>query len=269
MVFAALLAPAAPRPDAAPARPGGKFAGMILIPAGPFFMGRDDGPDEEKPRHRVFLPAFYIDRNLVTVAEYAEFIRLKGPTGPKGEMYLDVEDPDARIHERGGVWTADAGAGDYPAAELSWHGAVAYCKWKGKRLPSEAEWEKAARGADGSLYPWGNAKPSKELAFFGGLRGETVPVGRYPKGASPYGVLDMAGQVWEWTRSIAVKYPYNPKDGRENLAAEMPRVVRGGSSSSDDAGLTSTSREVVFPGRLDSGHAYYGFRCAAPVEAFS
>lgn len=171
------------------------------------------------------------------------------------------------------AFTAGAASGaptkgpeNYPAAELSWHGALAYCRWRGKRLPSEAEWEKAARGTDGRRYPWGNQPPTSELAFFGGFFGETVPVGRYPKGASPYGVLDMAGQVWEWTRSLYRKYPYQSRDGREKLKADGARVARGGTSSSDAGGLTSTSRTPVYPGRLDTGHAYFGFRCAANLE---
>jgi len=245
---------------------GGNLSGMVLIPAGTFTMGRDNGPQNERPAHRVFLPAFYIDRNLITMAQYARFVQAKGPLGPKGEMYLDVDDPDNRIHNRNGVWVVENGYENHPAGELSWHGAVAYCKWVGKRLPSEAEWEKAARGTDGRLYPWGNEKPRADLAFFGGFRGETVPIGRYPKGASPYGVLDMAGQVWEWTRSIHRPYPYNPKDGRESLTANEPRVGRGGNASSDEVGLTATSREIIFSGRQAIGHAYFGFRCASSVE---
>jgi iron(II)-dependent oxidoreductase len=251
-----------------PSKGAGKFAGMVLIPAGPFTMGRDGGPTEESPAHRVSLPAFRIDKKLVTAADYAKFIQVKGPVGPAGEMYLDVHDPDALVHQRNGAWLPDKGFENYPAGEMSWHGAVAFCKWLGKRLPSEAEWEKAARGTDGRLYPWGNEIPSSDLAFFGGFRGETVPVGRFPKGVSPYGVRDMAGQVWEWTTSIARPYPYDPKDGRENLSAFETRVARGGSSSSDAEGLTVTSREMVSPWRATSGHAYYGFRCAASVEMF-
>lgn len=245
---------------------GGTFAGMVLIPAGTFTMGRDDGPREERPAHQLFLPAFRIDKNLVTAAKYARFIQRKGPVGPKGEMYLDVEDPDSLIHVRGGVWLPDPGLENHPAGEMSWYGALAYCNWLGKRLPSEAEWEKAARGTDGRLYPWGNGKPRPDLAFFGGFRGEVVRVGRYPAGASPYGVLDMAGQVWEWTRSTYEPYPYNPSDGREEPSGVDVIVARGGSSSSDFEGLTATSREVIFPGRAATGHAYFGFRCSSPFQ---
>jgi len=243
-----------------------RFAGMVRVPGGPFTMGRDNGPAEEAPAHQLALPPFYIDKNLVTIAQYAKFVEAKGPVGPEGEMYLDVGDPDNRIHRVGQVWQAEPGSELYPASEMSWHGAVAYCKWVGKRLPSEAEWEKAARGTDKRLYPWGNEAPTPDRGFFSDYRGETAPVGRFSKGASPYGVLDMAGQLWEWTRSIAARYPYDPKDGRENMSAEQPRVTRGGSSSSDDEGLTSTSRHIVGPGRQATGHAYHGFRCVSKVE---
>ncbi len=253
----------APGGKAASLEGKGKFAGMILIPAGPFTMGRDNGPPDEAPAHEVFLANFYIGRNLVTVADYAKFIQEKGPTGPQGEMYLDVEDPDALIYRQKEGWIPVKGYENYPAAELSWYGAVAYCQWLGKRLPSEAEWEKAARGNDQRLYPWGNKPPGPELAYVDGFRGETVPVGQFPAGASPYGVLDMSGQLWEWTRSVHEPYPYDPKDGREELSSGGSRVARGGNAGSEMEGLTTTAREIVTPWRAESGHAYFGFRCAA------
>ncbi len=267
MAFLGLwLWPAVALPPTTHAQESGLFAGMVTIPGGSFTMGRDNGPADEKPAHRLFLPTFYIDRNLVTVAEFAAFMQVKGPEGPHGEMYLDVQDTDNRIHRHDGVWLPDPGAERYPVGEVSWYGAVAYCAWRKKRLPSEAEWEKAARGADGRLYPWGNDKPRSDLAFFGGFRGETVPVGQYLKGASPYGVHDMAGQVWEWTTSIYQPYPYALQDGRENLSGAAPHVTRGGSSSSPAQGLTATSREVVYPARMATGHAYIGFRCVKSLE---
>jgi iron(II)-dependent oxidoreductase len=245
------------------------FAGMVQIPGGPFTMGRNDGPAHEQPAHQMFLPTFYIDQNLVTVAEFAIFVQAKGPTGPRGEMYLDVHDPDNRIQQQDGVWLPLAGFGQYPVGEVSWHGALAYCQWRQKRLPSEAEWEKAARGTDARLYPWGNDPPRPDLAFFGAMRGQTVPVGQYPNGASPYNVLDMAGQVWEWTLSIYKPYPYDVQDGREDFTLAASRVTRGGSSSSSAEGLTATSREIVFPGRQATGHAYIGFRCVKHLETMS
>jgi formylglycine-generating enzyme required for sulfatase activity len=245
------------------------FADMVEIPGGHFTMGRDGGPANEQPAHQVFLPTFYIDRNLVTMAEFATFVQAKGPTGPQGEMYLDVHDPDNRIQHQDGVWLPLPGFAQHPAGEVSWFGALAYCQWRQKHLPTEAEWEKAARGTDGRLYPWGNDLPRPDLAFFGGVRGQTVPVGQYPNGASPYGVLDMAGQVWEWTTSIYKPYPYDLRDGREDFAMATSRVARGGSSSSTAEGLTATSREIISPGRQTTGHAYIGFRCVRRLEMMS
>jgi formylglycine-generating enzyme required for sulfatase activity len=245
------------------------YAGMVEIPGGSFTMGRDDGPANERPAHQVFLPTFYIDRNMVTVVEFTTFVQAKGPTGPHGEMYLDVHDPDNRIQQRDGVWSPEKGFELHPVGEVSWFGALAYCQWRQKRLPSEAEWEKAARGTDGRLYPWGNDAPRPDLAFFGGLRGQTVPIGLYPKGASPYGVLDMAGQAWEWTTSLYKPYPYDAQDGREDLTVAASRVARGGSSSSPPEGLTSTSREIISALRQTTGHAYIGFRCVKPLEMLS
>ncbi len=249
--------------------PADPFPGMVAIPGGMFTMGRDDGPDDERPAHQLFLPTFYIDRDLVTVAAFAQFVQVHGTESPSGLLYLDVTDSDNRIHQHDRAWLPDKGFERYPVGEVSWHGAMAYCQWRHKRLPTEAEWEKAARGPDGRLYPWGNGAPRSDLAFFGGFRGETRPVGKYPKGASPYGVRDMAGQVWEWTTSIYQPYPYQPEDGREHLGTSAPRVARGGSSSSPAIGLTSTSREVVFPARMATGHAYIGFRCAKSLEQMS
>ena len=255
--------------QSASAQEASPYAGMVEIPGGSFSMGRDDGPAHERPAHQVFLPTFYIDRNLVTVVEFTTFVQAKGPTGPQGEMYLDVHDPDNHMHQQDGVWSPDRGFELHPVGEVSWFGALAYCQWRQKRLPSEAEWEKAARGTDGRLYPWGNDAPQPDLAFFGASRGQTVPIGLYPKGASPYGVLDMAGQAWEWTTSLYKPYPYDAQDGREDLTVAASRVARGGSSSSPPEGLTSTSREIISAIRQTTGHAYIGFRCVKPLEMLS
>jgi iron(II)-dependent oxidoreductase len=256
-------------PRAVDVQENSPYVGMVEIPGGQFSMGRDDGPANEQPAHQTFLPTFYIDRNLITVVEFATFVQARGPTGPQGEMYLDVHDPDTRIRQRDGVWLPDSGFELHPAGEVSWYGALAYCQWRQKRLPSEAEWEKAARGTDGRLYPWGNDPPQPDRVFFGAFRGHTVPVGQYPRGASPYGVLDMAGQVWEWTTSVYQPYPYDPQDGREHLAVAAPRVARGGSSVSPAERRTATAREMISPVRQATGHAYIGFRCVKPLEMLS
>ena len=125
-MFLAMIAAREIRAAAAVETQGGKFAGMVIIPAGEFTMGRDSGPKDETPAHKLFLPVFYIDRNLVTAREYAKFIQEKGPTGPNGEMYLDVADPDALVHNRGGKWLPKEGFENHPAGEMTRYGAAAY-----------------------------------------------------------------------------------------------------------------------------------------------
>jgi formylglycine-generating enzyme required for sulfatase activity len=208
--------------------------GMILIPAGVFTMGRSGGPKEEAPSHRLNLPSFWIDRKLVTQKQYADFMnKIKLPQahgGPSDEHYFDYDDPDARIRFDQGRWQADSGFGQNPASEVSLPGAEAYCRHLGKRLPSEAEWEKAARGGDGRLYPWGKELPSKRTVHFSDYHGHTAPVGSLPGGASPYGVLDMGALLSEWTRSAHESYPYQMSDGREDLTIETHASCAAGSS---------------------------------------
>ncbi len=170
---------------------------MVRIPAGTFVMGRDDGPADERPGHRVALGAFEIDRLPVTNAGFARFLGAGGPTNRRGENLFDVDDPDARVHRRGDRWVADPGFEAHPVVEVSWAGARDYCAWAGRRLPSEAEWEYAARGADGRRYPWGNEPPDATRARFGAPFNATAPVAAFSAGASPFGVLGMAGNVWQ------------------------------------------------------------------------
>lgn len=174
---------------------------MVSIPAGPFTMGSNDGPQDERPAHQITLPAFTIDRFPVTNAQFAEFLNAVGYTNAKGEHLFDHDDLDARIHRAGGKWIADNGFESHPVVEVSWAGARDYCIWRGKRLATEAEWEKAARGTDGRKYPWGGTPPDRSRARFGAAYNDTAPVDGFPNGASPYGVDDMAGNAWEWVSS--------------------------------------------------------------------
>jgi len=241
---------------------GAAFPEMVPIPAGPFIMGSGDGPGDERPAHRVDLPAFSIDRTPVTNAEFAAFLNAMGPVNSKKERLFDFDDNDARIHERGDKWIADIGFENHPVVEASWFGARDYCAWAGKRLPTEAEWEKAARGTDGRKYPWGNSPPDKTKARFHAAYNQTAPVDSFAKGASPYGLLDLAGNAWEWVSSAYLPYPYNNADGREDLKPGPVRGTRGGGHDSPPAELTTTQRGRNLSRNFRSGHHNIGFRCA-------
>ena len=219
-------------------------------------MGSDkaedpDAADDEAPKHQVTLPGYWIAKTPVTVAQFRAFVEAEGHEADEDAL----KGPD-----------------DHPVRYVTWDDALAYCRWQSKRsglpvtLPSEAEWEKAARGTDGRLYPWGNVKPDTRRCNFGDHEQGTTPVGRYsPQGDSPYGCVDMAGNVLEWTRSLWGKdwskpdfrYPYVPKDGRENLDSRGVRVVRGGSFSSSERNARCAARYRSDPsGRFN----YDGFR---------
>lgn len=194
---------------------------VVWIPAGTFLMGSDktrdpQAYDDELPQHEVTLPNYWIAKTPVTVAQFRDFAA------------------EHRWADQGSL----QGPGDHPMVDVTWNDALAYCRWlKGKTglpmtLPSEAEWEKAARSTAGRIYPWGDEPPDKTRCNFDGNEGRTTPVGQYsPQGDSPYGCVDMAGNVREWTRSHWGKdYPYRADDGREDLTAgnDVPRVFRGG-----------------------------------------
>ena len=244
----------------APARP----VDRVAIPAGTFFRGADrdpDAEDDERPARRLRLGAFSIDRTEVTRAEYAACVAAAGcPPRP-----LAPADRASRL----------------PMTDVSFTEAAAYCAARGARLPTEAEWERAARGpADRRLYPWGDA-PDCARANFGNFEGEgrcpanpghPVEVGRYPRGASPEGVLDLAGNVWEWTadlydpRAYAAAPDRDPRGPRrprpprpEELARAPRRSVRGGACCSM-FGLPRLTNRVGFP--EDYRDVDLGFRCA-------
>lgn len=209
---------------------------MVRIPAGPFLMGsteeqvkKGDANEDEIPQHQVDLSEFWIGKYPVTNAEYQSFV-LEGGPPPRGWNGLDYP------AEKGG----------HPVTNVSWRGCLAYCHWLRKKtgkpygLPSEAEWEKAARGTDGRTSPWGNEPNPRRFNSSEGwgrgatLRGtppkpDTTPVGQYsPDGDSPYGIADASGNVWEWTRSLVRTYPYDSGDGRESIESGGLRVIRGG-----------------------------------------
>jgi serine/threonine-protein kinase len=199
----------------------------VTVPAGEFTMGSNDYGDE-KPIHRVHLSAYQIARHPVTNAQYELFVKATSYATPK--------------HWKNGK--IPAGKEKHPVVNVSWQDAQAFCVWAGVRLPTEAEWEKAARGADGRKYPWGNEPPTMELCNFNGNVGDTTPVGLYPKGASPYGVLDMAGNVREWVSDWYDEkyYSVSPGSNPPGPATGTSRVLRGGSWASIDLGVRSANR---------------------------
>lgn len=235
---------------------------MVVIAAGPFTMGSNEGPEDERPAHEVTLAAFSIDRFPVTNAEFAAFLNLElAKAGPAARVY-DIDDPDARIHRRENRWSADKGYENHPVVEVPWAGALAYCAARGKRLPTEAEWEKAARGTDARRYPWGAQLPERRRAQFAAGWNETAPVDAFPAGASPYGVRDMAGNAWEWVSSAYRPYPYRADDGREDLKSGPVRGTRGGGHDSPADEITTTHRGRNLSRNPASGHHNIGFRCA-------
>ena len=232
--------------------------GMVRVPAGAFLMGSDGGHADEKPPHLVSLPAFYIDEYEVTVAQYVEFLnRLGRLYGCDGHKCADVksENPQSHILAVGNGFAAEKGFENHPVTWVSWYGADAYCRFVHKRLPTEAEWEKAARGTDGRRYPWGD-KFDPEKANAGGVLSGTTPVGSYPDGRSPYGAFDMAGNVWEW---VADWYHPYPGSGYTSPFFGKYKVVRGGSWNHPYVDARTTSRDFAFPARRIR---VVGFRCA-------
>ena len=231
---------------------------FCYVPAGPFWMGSDDAdPDawnDEKPRHRVHLDPFWLGRFPITNRQYLAFVRAARHRPP-----FTWDDGKFPRHKS-----------DHPVTGVNWDDALAFCRWAARvtgrpvRLLTEAEWEKGARGTDGRRYPWGN-RWRPDLCNAEERVGETTPVGRYPRGASPYGALDMAGNVWEWTSTLYDSYPYRAADGREDPAAKGWRVLRGGAWYSAAQSARAASRLVS---HLTLRYDNYGFRVgvAAPFS---
>jgi formylglycine-generating enzyme required for sulfatase activity len=235
---------------------------MVRLPGGTFTMGSDNGLADERPAHRVTLREFSIDRRPVTNAEFAAFLDAVGTRNRSGQHLFDHDDDDARIHQRQGRWRADPAHEQHPAIEMTWFGARDYCRSLGKRLPTEAEREYAARGLEGRIFPWGNDLPSRTRAHYGAGWGKTRPVGSLPEGATPEGVLDLAGNVHEWTSSIALPYPYRADDGREDPDRVADRVTRGGAADTGPDTLRASWRGATVSRRATAGHHNIGFRCA-------
>ena len=237
---------------------------MVLVPAGEFTMGSEGkaiGEDAaEKPVHTVNLAAFRIDRNEVTTAQFCRFLNaVKTTQDAQGRALLGPV-PYLPIAQTAGAWQPKAGKEAFPMTTVTWYGAAAYAAWAGKRLPTEAEWEKAARGNDARKFPWGNDMDYSLLRFGQGAIGT---VGAKPAGASPYGCLDMAGNAWEWTSSVFKPYPYVASDGREAADSAERRVARGGSWTGEPHIAHAAYRFRPYPA---FAHDFLGFRCAQNAE---
>jgi formylglycine-generating enzyme required for sulfatase activity len=219
-------------------------------------MGTLNGSPDGGPPHRVYLEAFYIDKYEVTNEQYLRFVQSAGGLC-RDHICLDTkaENPDSHIVYQTGRYTVEPGYAQHPVTLVSWYGARAYCEYQGKRLPTEAEWEKAARGIDGRGYPWGDTADRARLNA-GNQVGDTTPVGSYPAGASPYGVYDVAGNVWEWTADWYQAYPASSY--HSSFFVEKYKVVRGGSCNHPVSDARAALRDLAHPARPIH---VVGFRC--------
>lgn len=268
LAVAALVAVACiatPEPLVLP-QPPSRLADMVFVPAGIFLMGSEEGEEDETPMRAAYLAGFYIDRCEVTNAEYVEFLNVIGGHVRRcgGHDCADTrdEDPDSHIiyNHEARRYEAEAGYANHPVIKVSWYGAKAYCEHYGQRLPTEAEWEKAARGSDGRIYPWGDEFDARR-ANVDDQVGDTVPGGSYPAGVSPYGVHDMVGNVWEWVEDWYEAYPGSR--GHSPFFGQKYKVVRGGSWNHPPRDARCTSRHIAHPARRIG---VVGFRCVRPLE---
>ncbi len=237
---------------------------MVLIPAGEFTMGSDQY-SAEKPVQRIYLDKYYIDKFLVTNKQFQKFV-------DETNYVTDAEKEGSGLVRIGRRWkkveganwkkpdglTSIEGKEDHPVSQVSYNDALSYCQWANKDLPTEAQWEKAARGVDGSEFPWGNAEPNDTMANFDNIIGTTTPVALYEKGKSYYGLYDMAGNVYQWckdwyaTGERETRNPTGPESGTEH-------VIKGGSFIEGMESVRSSNRDRYEPGYSSF---LFGFRCA-------
>ncbi|MGW0120845.1 ergothioneine biosynthesis protein EgtB [Streptomyces sp. NPDC003327] len=278
---AALTAPPPPA-----ARSGGPLAAEVLVPGGPFTMGTSDEPwalDNERPAHHRVVPAFHIDTVPVTNGAYQAFIADGGYTDrrwwrPEGWEQIREHGIGAPLFWRrdGGQWlrrrfgVTEPVPEDEPVLHVSWYEADAYARWAGRRLPTEAEWEKAARHDPATgrsrRYPWGDADPGPEHANLGQRHLRPAPVGSYPEGASPLGVRQLIGDVWEWTASDFLPYPgfraFPYREYSEVFFGPAHKVLRGGSFAVDPVACRGTFRNWDLPVRRQIFSGFRTARCA-------
>jgi formylglycine-generating enzyme required for sulfatase activity len=236
----------APKPPAAPGIGSTKIsadsATMVYVPAGEFTMGSNDY-DDEKPPHAVYLDAFWIDKFEVTNALYKKCVDAGKCSAPQ----------ESKSSTRA-LYYGNSQYDNYPAINVTWENATQYCAFAKKQLPTEAQWEKAARGTDKRIYPWGDTFDVNKLNSSEGGKGDTTAVGSYPSGASPYGALDMAGNVWEWVADWydANYYKNSPARNPTGPTSGQSRVVRGGSWGSSATSVRAADRPSTSTGATSS-----------------
>jgi len=231
-------------------RTGKDGAPAVLIPAGSFLAG----DDEDSPRRELFVDAFYLDRYEVTVGRYANFLKATGNVRPPEEW----ETVDLKT------------AADFPVVGVDWQDANGYCQWVGRRLPTDAEWERAARGTDERKYPWGNEPPTSERARFAQKYVNAVykeglaRVGSHVKGASPFGVQDMSGNAWEWVADwFSESFPQTDRRNPKGPSSGTSKVLRGGGWYDQAERLVVSKRMHASPDQRDNS---IGFRCASDAK---
>ncbi len=217
---------------------------MMYVPDGPFSMGSNDGSDDESPVHAVTVDAFYMDKYEVTNSAYQRCVDAGACDVPK------QRDSSTRT-----AYFGNPEFNDHPVIYVDWNMAKTYCEWRGANLPTEAQWEKAARGTDGRTYPWGEGLDCNKANYFGCI-GDTTEVGSYENGKSPYGMYDMAGNVWEWVSDWYDAYPGNT--GSNSGYGTQYRVLRGGSWNYVEINLRASNRSRYAPDLIGSN---FGFRC--------
>ncbi len=241
---------------------------MVRIPAGPFAMGtvieneRLWGDTDEEPVHEVFLSEYFIDRYEVTAQDFAAFLNAHPD---EAERYIRIQNT-ATLEHTGGTYRPRPGLEKHPANHVSWYGADAFCRWRGQRLPTEAEWEKAARGTDERIFPWGNQFPHNDFVTFRRKISKygfdaMKPVDTLPGGQSPYGVYHMAGNVWEWVADWYedIYYENSPAKDPQGPETGISKVLRGGNWYYKAYYMRTTYRFNEYP---DAFKIWQGFRCA-------
>jgi formylglycine-generating enzyme required for sulfatase activity len=225
-------------------------------------MGSNVGDSDQQPSHSIYLHSYWIDQTEVTNAMFAAFLNERGNQFEGNANWLNPPENDDNLQVAGGAWRAVPGYEEYPVVEVTWYGANAYCAWAGRRLPTEAEWEKAARGTSGGTLPWGGPLDCL-YANYGGCNSQLKSVGSYAQGKSPFGVLDMFGNVWEWVydKYGTDYYRESPSTDPMGPASGKHHVLRGAAWDTTDSNRLQITFRYNRDPNLTGGS--YGFRCAS------